>query len=223
MSRSAFDIIGPAMIGPSSSHTAGAVRIGLIARHLLGAAPKHAKVELHGSFASTGIGHATDRAIVAGLLGWAPDDPRLKESLETAANEGLDVLFAAVDLGETIHPNTARILLSTGSHRSLSLIASSVGGGSVEIFGVDDYSVRFSAELPTVAIWHDDRPGFLAHVTAIFACVDANIATIQTARRHRAAEALTIVELDLPPLAAATDLLRCIGHVRRLESLPPLS
>lgn len=223
MSRSVFDIIGPAMIGPSSSHTAGAVRIGLVARHLFGVPPKRATVELHGSFASTGIGHATDRAIVAGLLGWQPDDPRLKDSLETAAGEGVDVEFVAVDLGETMHPNTARITLSAGAAHSLVLTASSVGGGSIEIVGVDDYAVRFAAQLPTVAIWHDDRPGFLAHVTAIFACVDTNIATIQTARRHRAAEALTIVELDVPPLSAATALLGCIGHVRRLETLPTLS
>ena len=104
MLRSVFDIIGPAMIGPSSSHTAGAVRMGLAARHLLGADPLHANIGLHGSFAATGHGHATDRGLVAGLLGWRADDERLKDSLEFASQAGLKVEFHEMDLGESVHP-----------------------------------------------------------------------------------------------------------------------
>ncbi len=220
MSLSAFEIIGPPMIGPSSSHTAGAVRIGLVARHLMGRQPNSARIGLHGSFAATGHGHATDRGIVAGLLGWAPDDERIKDSLEAAARAGLRAEFAAEDLGESVHPNSARIELDAGE--KLTLVASSVGGGSIEVVSVDQYAVRFFGRLDSLVIWHDDRPGFLAHVTAIFSCVEANIATIQTARRQRAEDALTVIELDAAPLPEVTALLRRIGHVRRLACVPPL-
>jgi L-serine dehydratase len=220
MSLSAFEIIGPPMIGPSSSHTAGAVRIGLVARHLMGRQPNSARIGLHGSFAATGHGHATDRGIVAGLLGWAPDDERLKDSLEIAAREGLRAEFAVEDLGESVHPNSARIELDAGE--KLTLVASSVGGGSIEVVSVDQYAVRFFGRLDSLVIWHDDRPGFLAHVTAIFSCVEANIATIQTARLQRAEDALTVIELDAAPLPEVTALLRRIGHVRRLACVPPL-
>jgi len=222
MSPSVFDIIGPAMIGPSSSHTAGAVRIGLIARHLLGKPPVLARVGLHGSFAATGQGHATDRGIVSGLLGWAPDDSRLKDSLQFAAQQGMLVEFSMIDLGEAVHPNSASIVLACEKGEQIALIASSVGGGSIEVVSVDEFAVRFSGAFDSLAIWHEDRPGFLAHVTAILACIGANIATIQTARRHRAEDALTVIELDAAPLPEAAALLRKITHVRRLVSLPPL-
>jgi len=210
------------MIGPSSSHTAGAVRIGLAARHLLGDVPRFASVGLHGSFAATGKGHATDRGIVAGLLGWPPDDARLKNSLAAAQKERLRVEFANVDLGDSIHPNSALIRLADDEGRELNITASSIGGGNIEVVSVDGFAVRFSGSLNTLVIWHEDRPGFLAHVTAILACVDANIATIQTARRHRAENALTLIELDGVPQPEATALLRRIGHVRRLACVPPL-
>lgn len=220
--RSAFDIIGPPMIGPSSSHTAGAVRIGLAARHLLGRQPEEAGIGLHGSFAATGQGHATDRGLVAGLLGWAPDDDRLKDSLGIAAEDGVSVEFHREDLGESVHPNSARIAMRAGQADALVMVASSVGGGSIEIVSVDDYAVRFSGSLDTLVIWHEDRPGFLAHVTAVLACIDSNIATIRTARTHRGADALTVIELDTPPSAEAVALLRKIDHVKKLRVLPPL-
>ena len=160
--------------------------------------------------------------MVAGLLGWAPDDERLKDSLETALGERMSVEFRTEDLGESVHPNSARIELDAGEGDCLSLVASSVGGGSVEVVSVDAYPVRFSATLNTLVIWHDDRAGFLAHVTAICACVNANIATIQTARRHRAEDALTVIEVDAAPLPEVIALLRKIPHVRRLACLPPL-
>jgi L-serine dehydratase len=220
--NSVFDIIGPAMIGPSSSHTAGAVRIGLVGRHLLGRQPAEAVIGLHGSFAATGSGHATDRAILAGLLGWAPDDARLKDSAGEADQAGLIFRFLSEDLGETVHPNTARLDLDGYSSAGLHLVASSVGGGSIEVVRVDGHAVRFSGTLDTLVFWHEDRPGFLAHVTAIFAGVEANIATIQTARRHRADEALTVIELDATPLPEVAALLRRIPTIRRLAIIPSL-
>ena len=210
------------MIGPSSSHTAGAVRIGLLARHLLGRTPEFARVGLHGSFAATGKGHATDRGIISGLLGWAPDDVRLKDSIEWAKQEGLLVKFEEEDLGESVHPNSARIEVDAGEDEKLTIVASSVGGGSIEVVSVDNFSARFCGTLPTLVIWHEDRAGFLAHVTAIFSCANTNIATIQTARRHRAEDALTVIELDAAPLPEAASLLRGIESAHRLVCLPVL-
>jgi len=214
---SVFEIIGPPMIGPSSSHTAGAARIGLAARYLLGATPTIAKIGLHGSFAATGHGHATDRAIVAGLLGFAPDDERLKNALVLASEAGLDVEFATVDLGEEMHPNSAKVDLG-----SLNCIASSVGGGSIEIVEIDGFATRLGCTLDTLVFWHEDKSGFLAHVTAVLACVRSNIATIRTTRRHRGSPALTAVELDSTPPTEATALLAKISHVTKLRAIPPL-
>lgn len=211
------------MIGPSSSHTAGAVRIGLVARHLLGGAIATARIGLHGSFAATGGGHATDRGMVAGLLGWAPDDERLKDSLQVAAELGMRVEFREEDLGGTAHPNSALLELVAGDGASLLLQAASTGGGSIETVSVDGFDARFSGTLDTLVIWHQDRPGFLAHVTALFACIESNVASIRTARTHRGAEALTVIELDAAPLAEVTALLGKIEHVRKLRVLPPIS
>src|SRR4051812_11786226 len=129
---SLLDIIGPVMVGPSSSHTAGACRIGLLARCLVGGTPEHATIELHGSFARTGEGHGTDKAIVAGLMGFRPDDERIRDALGIAAGEGFDYRFEKTKLGEegVTHPNTARITLSRGS-REAQLVGASLGAGRI--------------------------------------------------------------------------------------------
>lgn len=225
--NSVFEIIGPAMVGPSSSHTAGAVRIGLLAHHLLGRTPRDAQISLHGSFAATGKGHATDRGLVAGLLGWSPDDERLKDSLTLAEAAGVEVGFDTIDLGEAAHPNSARLSLiapTIGEHppETLTLTASSVGGGNVEVTEIDGFSTLLTGMLDVLVMWHQDRPGFLAHVTAVFACVDANIATIRTARRHRGSEALTVIELDAPPHPEVVAILAKIDHVRKERVLARL-
>lgn len=222
MSFSAFDIIGPSMIGPSSSHTAGAVRLGLIARALAGGVFDQAACELHGSFAATGSGHATDRGLVAGLLGFAPDDERLKDALNLAATAGLAVTFSTVDLGESAHPNTARIRLKGPGGVQLSLTGSSVGGGSVRVSEVDEFSTSFSGELDTLALWHRDMPGLLAKVTALLACVEANIATIHTARKTRGDEALTLIEVDGMPPPEVIAVLRRIATVERVAQVARL-
>jgi L-serine dehydratase len=219
---SVFEIIGPPMVGPSSSHTAGAVRIGLLARLLLGGAPVSAKIGLHGSFAATGKGHATDRGLVAGLLGWSPDDERIKDALTLAEQAGLKVAFETIDLGEAAHPNSARLELADAAGETLDLVAASVGGGSVEVTQIDGFFTLLTGALDALAVWHQDRPGFLAHVTAVLACVESNIATIRTARRHRGADALTVIELDAVPHAEVAGLLQKIDHVRKLRVLPRL-
>jgi L-serine dehydratase len=222
MNISAFDVIGPAMVGPSSSHTAGAARIGLAARVLLGRPPERAAIGLHGSFAATGKGHATDRAIVAGLLGMSPDDARLEHSLAAARDAGMEVEITDVDLGEDAHPNSAQITLDGRGGGRLLLTASSTGGGMITITGVDGFETSFDGRLGTVVLWHADTPGYLAKVTMLLAIVEANIATIRTSRRGRGTGALTVIEVDapLPPdclgllgKIAATNALRHFDHL----------
>jgi L-serine dehydratase len=220
---SAFDIIGPSMVGPSSSHTAGAVRLGLLGRRLLGAPPARARIGLHGSFAATGAGHATDRGLAAGLLGWAPDDDRLRDALDVAAREGLDLAFAAEDLGESVHPNTARLRLESVAGAKVGFTGASLGGGMVAVTEVDGFATRLTGELDTLVIWHADQPGFLAKVTGLLACVEANIASIQTSRRTRGDEALTRIETDAPLPREAVALLAGIRGVTRLAEVAPLA
>lgn len=215
---SAFDVIGPPMVGPSSSHTAGACRLGLLARGLLGETPHRALLGLHGSFAATGIGHATDRALIAGVLGWAPDDERLKDALILAQNNGLEFEIGALDLGETAHPNSARIAL-WGAQRSVEMQGASVGGGSVIATQIDGYLSEVRGQLETLVLWHHDTPGFLARVVSACACVDLNIATVRTSRRERGENALTTLEFDGDLQA---DILSVIGRARGVERLAHL-
>lgn len=193
--RSLFDIIGPVMIGPSSSHTAGAARLGALARAIVGGTPSTARVTLHGSFASTGGGHGTDRAIVAGLLGMRPDDERLPDALEIAEQTGLAVTFVSADLGDA-HPNTARLVLTDASGRTHLVQGSSLGGGDVVVTLIDDFPVEVTGELPLLVVVHHDQPGVVAAVTARLAADVINIASMQVSRERRGARALMLIETD---------------------------
>lgn len=195
--RSLFDIVGPVMIGPSSSHTAGAARLGALARAIVGGTPRHARVTLHGSFASTGRGHGTDRAIAAGLLGFAPDDERLPEALRIARDSGLSIEFVTGDLGD-VHPNTARLELVDAAGRSHLVQGSSLGGGDVVVTLIDDFPVEVSGELPALVVVHHDQPGVVAAVTARLAADVINIASMQVSRERRGARALMLIETDEP-------------------------
>jgi L-serine dehydratase len=219
MSFSVFDVIGPSMVGPSSSHTAGAARIGRIARRLLNALPQEAKIELHGSFAATGKGHATDRALVAGILNFTPDDNRLKDSLQLAEADGIAVTFNEVDLGDECHPNAARITLSADADRSVQIVGWSVGGGSIQIRQVNGFDTCFSGELNTLVLWNLDHPGYLAKVTTLYDCAGINIATIQLSRSSRGREALTVIESDGPLSVAAAEMIGGLPDTQRLALL----
>ncbi len=219
MGFSAFDVIGPSMIGPSSSHTAGAVRLGLVARAFCDGVPAEAKVELHGSFAATGAGHATDRGIVAGLLGFSTDDERLRDSFDIARACGLAVGFSPVDLGEDAHPNTARISVRPSVGDGVRMTGASVGGGSIRVLEVDGFATDFTGELDLIAVWHADRPGFLSRVTTLLSCVEANIATIHTARRARGTDAFTRIEVDGPPPPEVLAVMRRIPGVTKVVML----
>jgi L-serine dehydratase len=224
MSYSVFEIIGPSMVGPSSSHTAGACRIGWAARQLLGGAPESARIGLHGSFFATGQGHGTDEAIVAGLLGFAPDDERLKDSFAWAQREGLTFEIGEIDLGQGAHPNSVRLELRRGAVE-LAVHAASIGGGSIQLQQLDHFQVDIRGTLETLVLWHLDTPGFLARITAVLACAEINVASIRTSRFERGEHALTAVEIDgsLPDdVLAVIGRSRAIARWARLPILPGL-
>lgn len=193
-----FDLIGPVMIGPSSSHTAGAARIGLTAYSLLGERVVKADVGLHGSFAKTYRGHGTDRAIVGGLLGMHVDDPRLRDSLEIARQQGMDVRFEQVNL-RGAHPNTVRLHVTGERGTALTLEAASVGGGNIEIHRINGLSVNFTGKADTMIIHHIDMPGAIAAVTTTLARHRVNIANMQVYRRKLGGDAMMVLELDGAP------------------------
>lgn len=218
---SVFEVIGPPMVGPSSSHTAGACRIGWAARNILGQPPLGAEVLLHGSFLATGSGHGTPEALAAGLLGFAPDSEMLKDALQIAGESGMRLVFGEVDLGPQAHPNSVRLNL-TGATATLSLTASSVGGGSIQIDEMDGFPVAILGTLSTLLMSHRDTPGFLARVTAVLACLEINVAGIRTSRRERGAEALTVIEIDGSFPAEVLTLLSRVPAISRLTVLPVL-
>lgn len=193
---SLLDMIGPVMIGPSSSHTAGACRLGLVAHHLLGEAPRRAKIGLHASFAKTGRGHGTHLALVAGLLGFAPDDARLPQAFEAAKAAGLEFEFRDVDLGD-VHPNTAHIELH-GETKQVTVQGSSTGGGVILVTQVQGLGVNFGASSPTVLLRYTDAVGMIARIATTVAADGVNIATLTCTRQTRGGQALLAIELDAP-------------------------
>lgn len=190
-----FDILGPVMVGPSSSHTAGAVRIGLMARTLLGAPPVEAAIHLHGSFAETGPGHGTDRALVAGLLGMQPDDLRIPRAAREAEKAGLTVTIDTVDLREA-HPNTAVLSLRAANGKRLEIQACSLGGGRIMVNKLDGIEVSFTGAFNTLVVRSRDVSGVVSGVTSILYQVGVNVANMSVCRPRRGADLLMVIEVD---------------------------
>lgn len=193
-----FEIIGPIMVGPSSSHTAGAVKIGLVTRKLLGKTPVRAELYLHGSFAATGKGHGTDRALIAGLLGYSPEDSRVPCAFDCAREEGLEFEFFHRELRDA-HPNSVLIKVwAADSVKPLEVVGASVGGGRIEIRELSGMKLAFSAEVPTLIVRNHDTPGSVADVSYMLSRHRINIATFQVTRDSRGGEAVMIIECDAP-------------------------
>ena len=190
-----FDILGPVMVGPSSSHTAGAVRIGLMGRKLLGCMPLKARICMHGSFAATGVGHGTDKAIVAGLLGMEPDDVRIPESFKMAGEKGLEFTFEETTL-KGAHPNSVQMVLEDGQHRKLTVQASSLGGGLIMLNKINDVEVNCTCENPTLIIHNMDQPGYVAEVASMLFQKSVNVANMSLHRKKRGGYAVMIIETD---------------------------
>lgn len=212
---SILDIIGPVMVGPSSSHTAGACRLGLVARDLVAGTPETALMELHGSFARTGEGHGTDKAIVGGLLGFRPDDERLRDSLTIMEKEGLDYRFEKTTLGSepTVHPNSVRITVQR-AHRRHVMIGASLGAGRIKVTEIDGYPVEVDGSSHTVVMVAEDVKGSVARITAILSDAGVNIATLRLTRKQRGGDAFMVIELDERPDESVRDAVRALSWVK---------
>lgn len=192
---SVFDILGPVMIGPSSSHTAGAARIGKIAKELAKDSFYKVTFYLHGSFAKTYKGHGTDKALVAGILGMDPSDEKIRNSLEIAKEKGIDIEFIEENLGY-VHPNTAKVVFHYKNEDSFYIIGSSVGGGNVIITNINDTEIEFTGNYSTILIKYKDKKGIISKISTILSNHDMNIANMKVTRDNKIATML--VELDNP-------------------------
>jgi L-serine dehydratase len=210
---SLLDIIGPVMVGPSSSHTAGACRLGLLARNLVGGTPERARVELHGSFARTGEGHGTDKAIAGGLMGFRPDDERLRDALEIAEREGLDYVFEKTTLGDDAHPNTARISLERGERQAV-MTGASLGAGRILVTEINGYNVEVTGGYHTIVLIAEDVKGSVAAIATILAEHEINIANLRLTRKQRGGDAFMVIELDDVPGEAVRDEIHALPWVR---------
>lgn len=192
--KSVFDIIGPIMVGPSSSHTAGAARIGRVARKLFGRQPERAEVTFYGSFAKTYQGHGSDVAIVAGILDFDTFDLRLKNSLAIARQAGMEVVLKTSEV-LTEHPNTARVKLSDGQQQ-IEVVGVSIGGGKIEILDINGFSCQLGFDNPTLLVLHEDRFGMIAAVAKVLTRERINVGLMEVSRRERGSRALMAVETD---------------------------
>ena len=190
-----FDMMVPVMVGPSSSHTAGAARIGNMGRTLLGEEVARADIGLYGSFAETGYGHGTDRALLAGLLGMKPDDLRIPNAYEEANRAGMAYSFRTVELRDA-HPNTALLELTGKSGKQLTLQASSIGGGAIVVNKIDGIDVNFTGDFNTLIVRNQDESGSVAAITSILSQVHINVANMSVNRHRRGGDALMVIETD---------------------------
>ncbi|AIC94873.1 MULTISPECIES: L-serine ammonia-lyase, iron-sulfur-dependent subunit beta [Shouchella] len=192
--RTVFDIIGPVMIGPSSSHTAGAARIGKVARTLFGQLPDHADLHFYGSFAKTYKGHGTDVAVIGGLLDYETDDERIRQAYEEAEKAKLTISIheeGAIDH----HPNTVRIKLYKGEE-TFELVGVSIGGGKIEIIELNGFVLRLSGNHPAILVVHQDRYGVIAAVSNLLAKHQLNIGHMEVSRKEKGEQALMVIEVD---------------------------
>ncbi|HSK67981.1 MAG TPA: L-serine ammonia-lyase, iron-sulfur-dependent subunit beta [Candidatus Limnocylindria bacterium] len=209
--RSVFDIIGPVMVGPSSSHTAGAVRIGRLARRLFGRLPEEADIGFFGSFARTWRGHATDVAVLAGVLGLSTSDPRIPQAYALAGDMGLRFAFTEEEAVPP-HPNTVRIRLRAGND-AVDMTGVSLGGGMVQAVRVDGFDLRLSGEAPALLIFHRDAYGAVASVTGLLARERINISHMEVSRSERGRDALMVIETDQKVPAEVAALVRAQPNI----------
>lgn len=216
-----FDMIGPVMIGPSSSHTAGAARLGYVAHRVLGQRPTVAHILLSGSFAQTYRGHGTDKALIAGILGLSSDDERLRQAEELAQAAGLQVIFTTVDLPGT-HPNTVRITLTGEDGGRCELQGASTGGGAILVTQLDGMEVFFTGQYNTLLVLHQDKPGTIAAVTGYMASSTLNIGNFRLARPEKGGAAVMTIEVDSPVPPPLLEELSHLPNVIRTVLIPAI-
>ncbi len=218
MGISMFDILGPVTVGPSSSHTAGAVRIGLACRTILGEPVQQAKITFYGSFADTYRGHGTDKAVIGGLLGFNTENTQIRDSLQIARQTGLKYEFFTAEEAR-YHPNTLAIE-AQGENRKISLRGASIGGGQVRIQELNGFSMEAACLMDTLLAVHKDSPGLLANIAAILNVAGYNIANLRLARTKREGDVITVIEIDAPVDQRTADSLLNVEGVLRVISLP---
>ncbi|QSE96372.1 L-serine ammonia-lyase, iron-sulfur-dependent subunit beta [Fulvivirga lutea] len=218
---SVFDMIGPVMIGPSSSHTAGVVRIARAAIRVLGGRPDEAIITFYNSFARTYEGHGSDKAIIAGLLDFKTDDARIKTSFDLAKKEGLKYTFKSVGNASTMHPNSIKLNLQKGD-KKVEIIGQSKGGGVINIAEVDGFDADFSASLHTLIIKAKDTKGSIAHISSILSNDDCNIATMSVSRKGKNDEACLVIEMDSGLKPVTLDYLKSLNWVNQIIYIPDI-
>lgn len=220
---SVFDILGPIMIGPSSSHTAGAARLGKIAKTICNDKIKKVTFLLHGSFAETYKGHGTDKALVAGILGMEPADIRLRESIPLAQEAGIELEFVPTNLGENLHPNTIKFIMETTNGNSCEVMGSSIGGGNIMITEVNGESVNFTGQYPTLIINHKDIPGSISKITYILYKQNINVASLKVYRTEKGKEATMIFEVDNHIPSEMIEEIKAVEAVDKLIMVNPIT
>ena len=218
---SILDVMGPVMVGPSSSHTAGTARLGRVARELLDEDPVAVRVYLHPPLAATYRGHGSDFALAGGSIGLNVDDPRIPEALRIAEQMGVDIEFHEENLGE-VHPNTVRIEIE-GKKRKAEIVGSSIGGGVIEVFELNGFQTRFKGDSPTLLLFYRDRPGMISEVTRIIAEERINIASLYCSRKQRGKDAFMQIDVDSPISDAALKRIGSLADVddaRYLDRIP---
>lgn len=218
---SVFDMIGPVMIGPSSSHTAGVVRIARAALKLLGSVPDEAEITFYNSFARTYEGHGSDRAIIAGLLDYKTDDKRIKDALELSKAQGLKYRFKSVGNASTLHPNTIKLNLRKGT-KTIEVIGESRGGGMINIAEVDGFKADFSANLHTIIITANDVKGSIAFIASVLAHDDCNIATMSVSRKGKNDVACLVIEMDSGIKPVTLAYLQSLSWVTQIIYIPDI-
>lgn len=216
---SVFDILGPIMIGPSSSHTAGAARLARISKEIAGDGFYEVRVMLHGSFAKTYKGHGTDKALVGGILGMDPDDENIRTSLEKAKEKNINVSFEEIDLGY-FHPNTVKLIFKYRDKEDFYIIGSSIGGGNIVVVDINNNIVNFTANKPTLLLKYKDRKGVISEVGSIFSTNDFNIASMKVTREKKIAT--MICELDSPIDAKSIDDIKNLKDILYIKSINPI-
>ena len=216
-----FDVLGPIMIGPSSSHTAGAARLGKFAKTIVDNEIKKVTFLLHGSFAKTYKGHGTDRALVAGILGMNPDDARLRNALDIAKEQGIPMEFIPTDLGDA-HPNTVKFMITDKDDRVWEILGSSLGGGLVEIREINGNKVQITGEYQTIITNNEDVPGTLAKISGLLYEAGINVASMKSVRSQKGKGATMTFELDHPISPETIEEIKQIEGVNRVITINPV-
>jgi L-serine dehydratase len=218
---SILDVMGPVMVGPSSSHTAGTARLGRVAREILDEDPVEVHFYLHPPLAATYRGHGSDFALVGGAIGLNVDDPRIPEAIRIAEQMGVEIEFSEEDLGD-VHPNTVRIDIKGKTHEA-GIMGSSIGGGVIEVFNINGFQTRFKGDSPSLLLFYRDRPGMISEVTNVISGEAINIASLYCSRKQRGKDAFMEIDVDSPLSQAALERIRALPDVaeaRYLDRIP---